>query len=50
MVIGLGGGIGWAAMISSFKLANLQYFSGLSNKESCTVAAKQTLKCTKKTK
>jgi hypothetical protein len=50
IVVGAGGGIGWAAMIDSFKLSYLQYFNGLSNKDSCTVAAKQTMKCTKREK
>jgi hypothetical protein len=48
VVIGAGGGIGWAAMIDSFKFSYLQYFNGLSNKDSCTVAAKQTMKCTQR--
>lgn len=38
-------GVGWSALIDSMKLTKLQYFNGLSNKESCSVPAKQTFKC-----
>jgi hypothetical protein len=38
-------GVGWSAFIDSTKLTKLQYFNGLSNKESCSVPSKQTFKC-----
>jgi len=47
----LGGlaGIGWAAFIDRMKITSLQYFNGISNKESCSVPSKQMFKCTVKT-
>jgi hypothetical protein len=45
MVIGGSIGVGWSAVIDSTKLTKLQYFNGLSNKESCSVPAKQSFKC-----
>ena len=41
-------GIGWSAFIDSTKLTKLQYFNGLSNKETCSVSSKQRFKCTVK--
>lgn len=45
IILGVTGGIGWAYFIDSLKLTKLQYFSGLSNKEFCSVPSKQTFKC-----
>jgi hypothetical protein len=44
----LGGlsGVAWAFLIDSLKLTKLQYFNGVSNKESCSVPSKQTFRCT----
>lgn len=45
LLIGTGCGIAWAYFIDSLKVTKLQYFNGLSNKEFCSVPAKQTFKC-----
>lgn len=46
----VGGGVGaaWSAIIDSMKLSKYQYFNGLSTKETCTIAAKQTFRCRKR--
>lgn len=40
-------GIGWSSLIDSMKLSKYQYFSGLSTKETCSLAANQSFKCRK---
>jgi hypothetical protein len=50
LIIGGLVGVGWSAFIDSTKLTKLQYFNGLSNKESCSVPAKQSFRCTVKGK
>jgi len=46
----IGGGVGaaWSALIDFMKLSKYQYFSGLSTKETCSLAAKQSFKCRKR--
>jgi len=41
-------GVAWSAFIDSTKLTKLQYFNGLSNKESCSRPSKQSFVCTSK--
>jgi hypothetical protein len=48
IVAGLAG-VGWSFFIDSTKITSLQYFNGISNKESCSVPSKQFFKCTVKT-
>ena len=38
-------GVGWSFFIDSTKVTSLQYFNGISNKESCSVPSKQYFKC-----
>lgn len=38
-------GVLWAYMIDSLKIAKLQYFSGISNKEICSQPTKQLFRC-----
>ena len=47
--LGVGAGALWAYSIDTMKLTSLQYFNGISNKESCSVPSKQMFKCTVKT-
>jgi hypothetical protein len=47
-IVGGSVGAGWSALIDSMKLTKYQYFSGLSTKDTCSLAAKQTFKCTKR--
>jgi hypothetical protein len=45
-IVGGSIGAGWSALIDSMKLTKYQYFSGLSTKETCSLAKKQSFKCT----
>jgi len=47
MIVGGSVGAGWSALIDSLKLSKYQYFSGLSTKETCSLAANQSFKCRK---
>ena len=41
-------GVIWAKLIDSAKLTKLQYFVGISNRQTCSMPAKQTFRCTQK--
>ena len=43
----MGGIVGsiWGLVIDSTNMANLAYYSGVSNKEVCSMPSKQTFKC-----
>lgn len=47
-IVGGGIGAGWSALIDSMKLSKYQYFNGLSTKETCSLAAKQSFRCRKR--
>lgn len=47
-IVGGGVGVAWSSIIDSMKLSKYQYFNGLSTKETCTIAAKQTFRCRKR--
>ena len=44
-LLGMGGGIAWAAIIDSIKNTKLLYFNGISNAQSCSRPSKQSFKC-----
>ena len=44
-MIGMGGGIAWAAIIDSLKNSRLLYFNGISNAQTCSRPSKQNFKC-----
>lgn len=48
LFFGLLFGMIWAFIIDSLKMAKLQYFSGLSNNEVCSLPSTQTFKCKKR--
>jgi uncharacterized membrane protein len=45
IIIGGLTGIAWSYIIDSTKLKKLQYFNGLSNKETCSLPSKQLFRC-----
>lgn len=47
-IVGGSVGIAWSALIDSMKLNKYQYFNGLSTKETCSLAAKQSFRCRKR--
>lgn len=47
-LVGLTIGSGWAGLLYSLKLNKLLYFSGISNKETCSRPSKQSFKCVEK--
>lgn len=48
-IVGGGAGVAWASLIDSMKLSKYMYFNGLSTKETCSLSAKQSFKCRKRT-
>ena len=47
LVIGLGGGVGWAAMLKAANYKHLALFNGISNQAICAKDAKTRFKCVK---
>ena len=45
IIIGIVGGMSWAAIIDSVKNTNLMYFNGISNAQSCSRPSVQSFKC-----
>lgn len=46
----IGGIVGsiWASIIDSTKITKLQYYTGISNRQTCSIPSKQTFRCTQK--
>jgi len=46
----IGGAVGsiWASIIDATKMTKLQYYTGISNRQTCSIPSKQTFRCTQK--